>query len=148
MIFNIKLTKQVQSGELLDKYQPLRNYIETDKVQNLTVNNLFNFDMERPIDIECQSSYDGSVNLILNDGKNIPRLINTRFTCKGKYQYEIIDRSGTNDTNIYSKNSFQRDTSLFKIFKTYAKISLKNITQGGNLKVGNYVFYFKYADAD
>ena len=148
MIFNIKLTKQVQSGELLDKYQPLRNYIETDKVQNLTVNNLFNFDMERPIDIECQSSYDGSVNLILNDGKNIPRLINTRFTCKGKYQYEIIDRSGTNDTNIYSKNSFQSDTSLFKIFKTYAKISLKNITQGGNLKVGNYVFYFKYADAD
>jgi len=35
--------------------------------------------MEHPVDIIPQESYDGSVNLILNDGKNVPRLINSRF---------------------------------------------------------------------
>ena len=37
-----------------------------------------NFDLNHPLEIECQDSYDGSVNLIFND--NIPRLINTRFS--------------------------------------------------------------------
>jgi hypothetical protein len=40
------------------------------------------------VDIEVQPSYDGSVNLILNDGYNIPRLINSGFSVlpNGTYQ--------------------------------------------------------------
>jgi hypothetical protein len=36
--------------------------------------------MEHPVDIIVQDAYDGAVNLILNDNKNYPRLINTRFS--------------------------------------------------------------------
>jgi hypothetical protein len=61
----------------------------------------FNFDLKYPVEIECQQSYDGSVNLILNDNHNAPKLINTRFTVRQNNTYEIVDRIGSNDTNIY-----------------------------------------------
>jgi hypothetical protein len=65
------------------------------------ITNELSFDLSHPVDILPQYSYDGSVNLILNDGLNIPRLINSRFTVTGKNTYKIIDRKGDNDTNIY-----------------------------------------------
>ena len=65
------------------------------------ITNELSFDLEHPVDILPQYSYDGSVNLILNDGLNIPRLINSRFTVTGKNTYKVIDRKGDNDTNIY-----------------------------------------------
>ena len=60
-----------------------------------------NFSLEHPVHIVPQHSYDGSVNLIINDGINIPRLINSRFSATGKNTYEVVDRKGNNDTNIY-----------------------------------------------
>jgi len=36
--------------------------------------------MEHPVDILIQDAYDGAVNLLLNDDKNPPRLINSRFS--------------------------------------------------------------------
>jgi hypothetical protein len=45
------------------------------------------FDINHPVDILPQWSYDGSVNLIINDGKNIPRLINSRFSPLGRGKY-------------------------------------------------------------
>jgi hypothetical protein len=59
------------------------------------------FNLSHPVDILPQYSYDGSVNLILNDGLNIPRLINSRFTVTGRNTYKVVDRKGDNDTNIY-----------------------------------------------
>jgi hypothetical protein len=59
------------------------------------------FSINHPVEILPQYSYDGSVNLILNDGLNIPRLINSRFTVTGRNTYKVIDRKGNNDTNIY-----------------------------------------------
>ncbi|MGM9531704.1 hypothetical protein [Intestinibacter sp.] len=73
-----------EKGELLD--------FNTDELS---------FSLKNPVHIIPQYSYDGSVNLILNDGINIPRLINSRFSATGKNTYEIIDRKGNNDTNIY-----------------------------------------------
>ena len=61
----------------------------------------FKFSLEYPVHIIPQYSYDGSVNLIINDGLNKPKLINSRFSATGKNTYEIIDRKGNNDTNIY-----------------------------------------------
>ena len=87
-----------KKGELVD--------FETDGLQ---------FSLNNPVNILPQYSYDGSVNLILNDGKNIPRLINSRFSTKQKNTYEIVDRSGDEDTNIYdSGDKFDIDTSLIK----------------------------------
>jgi hypothetical protein len=37
----------------------------------------------------------------MTDGFSKPRLVNTRFSSTGKNTYEIVDRKGNNDTNIY-----------------------------------------------
>ena len=121
-----------EKGELLD--------FNTDELS---------FSLKNPVQIIPQYSYDGSVNLILNDGINIPRLINSRFSATGKNTYEIIDRKGNNDTNIYdSGDQFDIDTSLYKIVTKIPKVELLSVSSGGQLKVGNYHFYFKLADAD
>lgn len=108
-----------------------------------------NFSINHPVQITPQPSYDGSVNLILNDGINIPRLINTRFSTTGKDTYEIVDRKGDNDTNIYDQGEqFDIDTSLYKRTTKIPKLEFSGVQAGGNLKIGNYHFYFKFADAD
>jgi hypothetical protein len=112
------------------------------------ITNELSFSLTNPVDVLPQYSYDGSVNLILNDGLNIPRLINSRFTVTGKNTYKVIDRKGDNDTNIYDQGSqFDVDTSLFKNVNKIPKLEYLG-TSNGNMKVGNYHFYFKYADAD
>ena len=83
---------------LPDDDQPL--LCEAGSLVNFDTDQL-QFDINHPVDILPQYSYDGSVNLILNDGKNIPRLINSRFTSLGKNTYEVVDRKGDNDVNIY-----------------------------------------------
>lgn len=107
------------------------------------------FDINHPVSIIPQYSYDGSVNLVLNDGVSPPKLINSRFSVTGLNTYEVIDRKGDNDSNIYDEGeSFYIDTSLYKVIKTIPKIKFNGCISGGNLKVGNYFFYFKLADAD
>lgn len=119
-------------GELVD--------FETDELS---------FSINNPVSMIAQPSYDGSVNLVINDGLNIPRLINSRFSATGRNTYEVIDRKGNNDTNIYDQGSqFDVDTSLFKRVTQIPKITFNGVTAGGNLKIGNYHFYFKFADAD
>ena len=120
-----------ESGELVD--------FVTDELS---------FDLQHPVEILPQYSYDGSVNLILNDGLNIPRLINSRFTVTGKNTYKVVDRKGDNDTNIYDQGfQFDVDTSLFKNVNKIPKLEYLG-TSSGNMKIGNYHFYFKYSDAD
>ena len=108
-----------------------------------------NFSLNNPVHIIPQYSYDGSVNLIINDGLNVPRLINSRFSATGRNTYEVVDRKGNNDTNIYDQGEqFDIDTSLYKRVIKIPKIDFKGVSAGGNLKVGNYHFYFKLSDAD
>ena len=112
------------------------------------ITNELSFNLQHPVEILPQYSYDGSVNLILNDGLNIPRLINSRFTVTGKNTYKVIDRKGDNDTNIYDQGEqFDVDTSLFKNVNKIPKLEYLG-TFSGNMKIGNYHFYFKYSDAD
>ena len=107
------------------------------------------FDVNHPVDILPQYSYDGSVNLIINDGKNPPRLINSRFSPLGRSKYQIVDRKGDNDTNIYDQGSqFNSDTSLYKTYVGIPELNFINVYNNGNLPIGNYHFYFKYVDAD
>lgn len=121
-----------QKGELVD--------FVTDELK---------FDLSHPVTMIPQYSYDGSVNLILTDGTNQPRMINSRFSATGKMTYEIVDRAGSNDTNIYDQGEqFATDTSLYKRVKTIPKVELKSVQSGGNLYCGNYHFYFRLADAD
>ena len=141
-------------GNLVYEYNPLYNYRVEEGAENagmlkdFTTDKL-NFDLNHPVDILPSYTYDGTVNLILNDGKNYPKLINTRFTDLGNNQYEVIDRKGNADTNIYDNGfEFDIDTSLYKKVNTIPKLFFNGIFQGGNLSVGNYHFYFKYTDGD
>jgi len=52
--------------------------------------------------------------MIFTDDKNIPRLVNSRFTPKDNNTYEVIDREGVHDTNIYHGDNFEVETSLTK----------------------------------
>lgn len=113
------------------------------------ITNELDFDPSHPVNILPQYSYDNSVNLILNDGKNNPRLINSRFSAVGRNRYEIVDRKGDYDSNIYNQgNSFDIDTSLYKQVSNIPKLKFLGTVLGGNLSIGNYHFYFRYVDAD
>ena len=137
-------------GQLCNIYTPLQNLADetTKKLGDFTTENL-NFDMEHPVDIILQDSYDGAVNMIINDGKNRPRLINSRFSVQDENTFKIPDHSGFKDTNIYDEETFDVDTQLKAIpikipIVTYDGL----IDNGGRLSCGTYTFYFKLADAD
>lgn len=121
-----------QAGQLVD--------FETDELD---------FDLSHPVTITPQWSYDNSVNLIINDGKNPPRMINSRFSITERNKYQICDRKGNNDTNIYDQGSqFDIDTSLYRKIVTIPELKFLGVQYGGNLGIGNYHFYFKYIDDD
>ena len=131
---------QMQNPPILYEKGQLVDFI-TDKLK---------VSLNHPMSIIPQYSYDGSVNLILNDGLNEPKLINTRFSATGQNTYEIVDRKGNADTNIYddSQEQFDIDTALYKTVSQIPKLQFIGVQGGGNLKVGNYHFYFRLSDAD
>ena len=164
-ILNLNLTlnqaaKQLaQKGNLVYEYNPFKtlriNTSSDSELGDYPPGSLLDldtesltFDLKHPVDLVVQPSYDGSVNIIMNDNEHQPRLINSRFSVTGMNTYQIVDRDGDNDTNIYDKESFDTDISLYKKATTIAKLKFLGLSNGGNLKVGNYHFYFKLADSD
>ena len=122
--------------------------MEEGELSDFDTNEL-SFSINNPVDILPQYSYDNSVNLIFNDGKNIPRLVNSRFSATEKNKYQIVDRKGNNDTNIYDQGAqFDIDTSLYKRVEEIPTLKFLGIIESGKLSVGNYHFYFRYSDAD
>lgn len=157
---DLGLNQLQQKGALVYEYNPLRVLRTNEDIRENGVivypkgslinldTELLSFDLNHPIDIVPQQSYDGSVNLILNDGSNYPKLINTRFSSTGMNTYQIVDREGDNDTNIYDIDSFESDISLYKKTNNIANLTFMGLNTSGNLRVGNYVFYFKLSDSD
>ena len=167
----LQLKKYNSKGDLQYVYKPLHNYryIEDKKLDNGEyypttheqgelvpryslvdfVTKKLNYDLEHPLDILPQWSYDGSVNLIINDGQTFPKLINTRFSVLGDNKYQIVDREGNNDTNIYNDSTdFNTSISLYKNYNLIPKIAFLGTTENGELPIGNYHFYFRYVDSD
>ena len=111
--------------------------------------NELGFSLNNPVSIIPQYSYDNSVNLIINDGINPPRLINSRFSATEKNKYQVCDRKNDNDSNIYDQgDEFNVDTSLYKKITNIPELQFAGVSYGGNLKIGNYYFYFRYVDDD
>lgn len=152
-------------GYMAWEYNPFHNFRITDTKTVTQINSeessnveagsivdldtpLLNFDLEHPVTMDVQPSYDGTVNVIFNDNKNIPRLINSRFSTTELNTYELVDRIGDNDTNIYDQDSFDLDSSLYKRINSIPTVKFIGVNSSGQLKVGNYNFYFKYSDAD
>ena len=88
---------------------------------------------------------------MINDNKNIPRLINTRFSVTSSGTAKIPNRM-KNNANLYKigtdQDKFDIDTSLIKRINKFPIIDYEGQVENGNLKVGNYVFYIKYCDYD
>ena len=145
-------------GYMAWEYNPFHNFritdtkTATDNVEAGSIvdldTSLLNFDLEHPVTMDIQPSYDGTVNVIFNDNKNVPRLINSRFSTTELNTYELVDRVGDNDTNIYDQDSFDLDSSLYKRINSIPTVKFIGVNSSGQLKVGNYNFYFKYSDAD
>lgn len=150
---NLKVYKNPESGEFVNEYKPLRNIIDTTS-NDESKNNIVNFDVElnsdltKPLDIDCQYSYDGTVNLILNDDCNAPRIINTRFSKLEDNHYKIINRNQLEQTNLYKDTEVDKQTRLFRNINNIPKIDLLDVGNTGKLKGGNYTFYIKFADND
>ena len=136
------------NGNIVKKYSPLQNYkksgsdIYGDFIANL------NMDLKHPIDIEIQESYDGSVNLIINDDKNEPRLINSGFAVREGGKYELIERNQYEQTNKYSEEKLNSQIKLIRTIKEIPRIEFEELLYTGQLKGGNYNFYIKFADGD
>ena len=159
----IKLTvkKYNQEGDMAHEYRPLRNKLlagqqqESDTGQQITPKDLTDFrtkeidvDLDNPLNIECQPSYDGTVNLIINDDKNPPRIINTRFSAIEDNRYRIINRNQKEQTNIYEETMIDQQTRLFRNLNAIPRIQFMSVDYFGQLKGGNYTFYVKFADND
>ena len=146
------------------KYRPFNNLIVPNKEGNrvarpFSTTVLNEYDINHPISIEVQPSYDGSVNLVLTDGKNLPRLINSGFAVLGNGKGKFTKRNQESKTNYYLESELDRTTRLINNSEYFTKVELgeydKNeilngngVISGGQLKGGNYTFYFKFGDED
>ena len=110
----------------------------------------FGFNPNNPVSIEVQDSYDGSVNLIITDGVNNTRIINSGFSVLPNNKYKIIKRNQDDRvlTNTYDESTVNIETKLIQSVVSFAKFSLNGLNTGGQLKGGNYTFYAKLGDAD
>lgn len=150
--YKLLIKKYKQQGDVTWEYNALRNLKDSSgRIKNFTIDNSksgFNLNLENPVDIECQPSYDGTVNLILNDDINPPRIINSRWSRTENNTYKIINREQINQSNLYREEFLDRETRLFRNTNGVTKIDLYNVSYFGKLKAGNYIFYMKYMDDD
>lgn len=161
MAISLTVKKYNQEGDMAHEYRPLRNKLlagqsqESETGQQIKPKDLTDFrtkeisvDLDNPLNIECQPSYDGTVNLIINDDKNPPRIINTRFSAIEDNRYRIINRNQKEQTNIYEETMIDQQTRLFRNINLIPRIQFMSVDYFGQLKGGNYTFYVKFADND
>lgn len=137
-----------KKGELQNAYTPLQNFINSNNQLGDFTSKKLNFDRYTPIDMIITDEYDGSENIIINDDKNSPRLINSRFSVQENNTFNIPVHQGNTTTNIYEEDTFEKDTQLLKLYDNIPELAFLGISNGGEFKCGSYVFYFKLADAD
>lgn len=148
---SLKTKKYESEGDLSWEYNPLHNIIDENSEHNSLSDfdtNELNLDTNHPVEVEVQPSYDGSVNLILNDNNDVPRIVNSAFTVKEGWKYKRVLRNQQKQTNYYPIDEIDSNTRLFRTTSTFLNVLLTDVESGGELKGGNYIFYFKYGDED
>ena len=161
MAVSLSVKKYNQEGDMAHEYRPLRNQLAAGQAQQSDVGEVIqpkdlidfrtdeiDIDLNNPLNIECQPSYDGTVNLIINDDSHPPRIVNTRFTAIEDNRYRIINRNQKEQTNIYEETKIDQQTRLFRNINSIPRIQLVSVDYFGQLKGGNYTFYVKFADND
>ena len=140
--------KYPQEGDLRHTYSALKNKVKEDNSLVDFNTKELSLNLNNPLNMECQPSYDGTVNIILNDDVNPPRLINSRFTKIEDNRYRIITRNQKEQTNLYTEGEIDLQTRLFRNLTKIPKLQFVELNYFGKLKGGNYTFYIKYADDD
>lgn len=142
-------------GNLVYQYSPFQNLqnpspsAQTSPLLGLSINSeKAGINITEPVELETEVSYDDSVNLVITDNVNPPKIVNSRFYQTSTMAYEIADRRGNLDTNIYSEEHFKSEAGLIKTVRTITTVDFLGVENGGIMPVGNYTFYFKLADAD
>lgn len=139
-------------GAMLNAYAPFKNYGGDNNQFPLKngdfISSLFNFPVDRNVDVVIQRAYDGSVNVILTDGINPVRIINSGFSTVDGKTFKIVSRDAGNEDNRYTFEDFESTMNLVLTTKTLAKIEFQGIETGGKVKSGNYIYYFRYATND
>ena len=151
------ITSAPENGILEYKYSPFKNLKTTGSQELDTITDLTDLtlsldnaeiNIDKPINLDIEESYDGSVNLIVNDEVNPLKMVNSRFYLTSSTTYNIADRKGNLDTNIYTAEDFKIEAGLIKTVRSIISVDFLGIASGGRMSVGNYTFYFKLSDSD
>lgn len=133
-------------------YRPLMNYGgddgSYDELDGPFVSDAFNFDLVNLVSMELQMDYDGTINIIFTDGKNPMRIINSGFVDQGGMEYEIIDRSGSKDSNRYTFANWENTLQLISRSGKILEVEFAGNSSGGQVPCGTLQYMFAYATAD
>lgn len=150
----------VEQGELTNTYRPLRVYYgDSNGLQPTDFISLgFNLSLDAPSELELQDSYDGTLNIVVNDRAHNPALlVNSGFVVLPRQAsspddspgtYRVVLRQGDAQTNRYSRADFSSRLRLFPKGNTLGQARLVDVVDGGKLRGGEYRYYFTYCDAD
>jgi hypothetical protein len=139
------------SQQFLNVYSPLMNY-GGDTQQFPLLNGPFtsrNFNILSGSDfeMELQNDYDGSVNIIINDGKNPTWIINSGFAMSEGNYGTLIEREGKS-TNRYHEDNFKNTLRLILNSTKIMNVKFNGVQNGGKLRAGNYRYFFYYMTND
>lgn len=144
----LKVKKYNQEGDIAHEYGALRNMLNDKQEITDFRTTQIGVSLNNSVNIECQPSYDGTVNLIINDDTNYPRIVNSRISRTENNRYRVVTRNQVEQTNLYSSNDVDAKTRLFRNVRKIPQINLRGVSHYGRLKGGNYTFYVKFADND
>ena len=137
-----------EGGGFEEVYKPLMNLYPGSRTdyENSSVtplagfmrSDVFGFNLDYPVGDQMivLPDYDDTVNLIFTDYNNPLRLVNSGFNQKGEYKPE----------RNYWHSELRESIQLVKPIPENQKIEFKGIQENGNLKHGNYFFFFRYLD--
>ena len=108
----LNIQKYPSTGTLDDTYTPLKNLVINNQITEFKTTQL-NYDLTNYLHIDTQLSYDDSINLILNNNLDKPRIINSQFKTIGNRTFEYVTRNQKNATNIYEESTLSNTTDLF-----------------------------------
>lgn len=136
----------ITSG-FVNEYKPLPSILTpgSNMVYGFRTKN-FNLDRDRIIFPLIKESYDGTVNIYISDGENFNRVVNSGFSKRDQeIKTERLYTAGANSFPAIDKN-VNKVTKQFLSINEPPYSTLKSISSGGNLPVGNLFFYIRYLD--
>lgn len=138
------------SKYLVSEYRPLKNYmgdVMNGQIQDF-ISKHFKFTLQKAVSMVIEEDYDGTVNIVWTDGVNPMRIVNSRFTARDAGSYEVIDRDGAKDSNLYFPEDWETTINLIAQVDQILKVRFQGVNEGGRLKSGNYRYYFALETQD